>query len=557
MSRHNVTFPIYIQIGDHMATMGFIRQEEEKLVRDTILVPENFTHAVAIGQTGSGKTTSFIYPNLKHRIEKGHGLLVYDYKGKEHTYVKYFAQQNDRLNDVIEVGKPWGSSINIIRHMTEQDLENFFETVLAHSDENRYWGLSAQSIGINVLDLLGKLETLKNSFEDIGCTFGYDEHYIVEGFNYPITKTLTALLECTLSIDILDAFVDSLNTLVSDISDSIYKEISDKFHDGNKKDMKALFQEVVTAFLSFQKSAKRVNKALLVHTQGDSRTLKIVLASLVAPLTLVAQNPKFNTDDLDIVAALNDGKIIIISPSDMSDTMLENLNLTIFNELSKRCHLRNIQPITLFLDEAQRLLSKSVALPTDVLREAKVDVILSFQDQNLVINKIGKEQFKGLMANLSTQYYFKSNIEEQPSTHIPPLDELETFEYYTSHDHYLTLHIGQPIFIDKKETFVSEFEYQKNHNVLAAFAPSHKREKIILEYIPRLFMQKKLLAYHLKRYEEFYISYEDKNLKHESTALFNQIFEHFEDRDDLYRDVIHNYSAEELQDVLDAVLEAN
>ena len=82
-----------------MATMGFIQKTTQSSSRlQNNLVPINFTHAHAIGQTGCGKTTSFIYPNLDHRIEQGHSVLLYDFKGKEHMSLKYFAQKHGRLS---------------------------------------------------------------------------------------------------------------------------------------------------------------------------------------------------------------------------------------------------------------------------------------------------------------------------------------------------------------------------------------------------------------------------------------------------------------------------
>ena len=93
-----------------MSTMGFTKAMASQQVEETILIPETYTHAVCIGQTGSGKTTSFIYPNIQHRIEQGHGLLVYDYKGticcpcpesckkKEMTFKGYMKKKEKLLN---------------------------------------------------------------------------------------------------------------------------------------------------------------------------------------------------------------------------------------------------------------------------------------------------------------------------------------------------------------------------------------------------------------------------------------------------------------------------
>lgn len=59
-----------------MGTLGFA-QNNTKTIK-LPLVQENFTNAICFGKTGSGKTTGFILPNIKDRIDKGHGVLIYD-----------------------------------------------------------------------------------------------------------------------------------------------------------------------------------------------------------------------------------------------------------------------------------------------------------------------------------------------------------------------------------------------------------------------------------------------------------------------------------------------
>ncbi|NBK99611.1 MAG: hypothetical protein EOM50_16665 [Erysipelotrichia bacterium] len=66
-----------------------------------ILVPLDFTNAICYGQTGSGKTSSFILPNIEHRILEGHSVIVFDYKGNMHLKVKCIADNLGRLKDVI------------------------------------------------------------------------------------------------------------------------------------------------------------------------------------------------------------------------------------------------------------------------------------------------------------------------------------------------------------------------------------------------------------------------------------------------------------------------
>jgi len=95
-----------------MKKVGIIK--DHQLKEEVPLAKVNFTHSLCIGQTGSGKTTCFIYPNLRHRIELGHGVLFFDIKGDEHLAVKKLADESGRLGDVVEIGKPWGENINIM-----------------------------------------------------------------------------------------------------------------------------------------------------------------------------------------------------------------------------------------------------------------------------------------------------------------------------------------------------------------------------------------------------------------------------------------------------------
>ena len=70
--------------------IGFAKQEEAAQIckEGNLIIPCNFTHAAIIGETGCGKTTSMIYPNLLDRMQRGHGIFVFDYKGCEEDAVK-------------------------------------------------------------------------------------------------------------------------------------------------------------------------------------------------------------------------------------------------------------------------------------------------------------------------------------------------------------------------------------------------------------------------------------------------------------------------------------
>jgi len=507
-----------------MSTMGFTKAMLSQQIEEKIIIPETFTHAVGIGQTGSGKTTSFIYPNIQHRIEQGHGLLVYDYKGKEHSFVKHFANKAGRIDEIIEIGKPWGASVNLIQHMCNEDLSHFFEDLLAHSEENRYWSLSAVSLAIDVLDVIGILEVLRESFESNGKIFSKSAtHFTTHNFSYPTTKTITSLIECTRSSTVLIDFIDDL----TDLTERAYEQLKTKINLAQRRSsdkvVKEEFDDILMSYTKLKSTVDRVSQSLAIYSDSDSKSLKTILAALVTPISQIAQNSFFNTDELDLVEALNNGKIIIVNCAGLSDTILENLNTSIFDELSKRTRLRNVNPITVFIDEAHRVLGTNSDLPIDVLREAKVDVVLSFQDKSLVIDKIGKEKFKGLMANLSSQYYFHSNNIEENIESEQRLELLVTFEYVTNLDTFIQKHISQPIFIDERARLLSEYNYQHKNNILRRYSKIHRSKKIILDYLPKLFAKGQLLAYDLNTEREFIVDYEDPVQRQNCEKVFDSI----------------------------------
>ncbi|MDD2784943.1 MAG: hypothetical protein PHO52_12045, partial [Sulfuricurvum sp.] len=114
-----------------MAEMGFVLNSKKST---SIEVPiDEFKHALFIGKTGNGKTTGGINPIMDSRIKAGYGMLIFDEKGKEHRVVKSIADCYGRLNDVIELGKPHGITVNLMDNLSERQLESFIRRFLKRS----------------------------------------------------------------------------------------------------------------------------------------------------------------------------------------------------------------------------------------------------------------------------------------------------------------------------------------------------------------------------------------------------------------------------------------
>ena len=487
-----------------MATMGFIKSTELDAQEETasIMVPETFTHSIAFGQTGCGKTSSFIYPNLKNRLELGHGILFYDYKGKEHLSVKVLAEMAGRLEDVVEIGKPWGKKINLVQNMDEDELDKFFDVILKHGEDSKYWQNSAKSLGQSLLKVFKAIEGFANAYEAVDNSV-IGEYLVAFGFEYPTKRTLKSLVESCVTFERLGKFIEKLDKLVSKAESMIQRSAEKTLkNEVDVKKIKLRYKELIGAKEKLKATLADTKKSLESFGKDSNENLtQNIMGSLIAPLLSLAQNEAFNTNDFDIVSALNEGKIVVVNVESLSNAVVESLNNTILYELSKRTKSMNINPISIFIDEVQRVLSKNADLPIDVFREAKVDLFLATQNSALLKEKLKEEKFDSLMGNLTQKYYFKSSSDEELES-ARELKLLEGFEYVCSDNDYSSVRGSTPIFLDDDQKLTVEYKYQKKLNVLVDYLYEHKSKPYVLEYDSRLYKDNKVIAIDVKTKKE-------------------------------------------------------
>lgn len=478
-----------------MATMGFIKTEiieDIQVYSNPMIVPENFTHAIAFGETGCGKTSSFIYPNLQKRMNLGHGVLLYDYKGKEHLSVKLLAHQSGRLKDVVEIGKPWGENINLIQKMDEDELDKFFDNILKHGDENKYWQNSAKSLGQLVLRLLKGIESFSLLYEKV--TSKNLEVIDTVAFDYPTRRTLNTLLQVSQTFEKLKNFIKGLASLDSAMESLIQEYVVEMIQNG--KDPKKESRDIARLI----ESVKRVKETIKIGKNAfesfgedsNENLTQNIIGSLVSPLVSIAQERAFNLDTFDIVSALNEGKIIVVNVESLSNAVVEALNNTVLYELSKRTKSTNIHPVSVFIDEAQRVMSENADIPIDVFREAKVEMFLATQNSALLKEKLKDEKFDALMGNLTRKYYYRSSTDEELESAFS-LKELKDFTALCSVDGYESEYLSKPVFLDLSKRLQSEFMYQKRLTVLERYVYKLRDKTLIAQYDARLFKDGKLL----------------------------------------------------------------
>ena len=480
-----------------MSSMGFIKNTPVEKKQPNALVPINFTHAHAIGQTGCGKTTSFIYPNLSHRIKKGHAIVLYDFKGKEHLALKYFAKIHGREKDILEVGKPWGAKVNLIRMMSPNTLERFVETIIGTDAKDPYWPKSATNLFLNVYSVIRLLEKIHDSLDALKdrvrfkafMQFELDLEHV--DFTYPHQLSFSSVLHIAQSEENLAAFVSHLNVLQSNINHFFYQCLYDEKHEGRPK-QRALIKKYARSikhYVQLKTILNTVKNKLESYGKVNGENPKISIIMNLMPLSVVANDSDLNTDKDDLLEALSKGGIISINARDMSDEFTQGLNTAIFNELAKRSLLSGVQPISIFIDEAQRVMSKNSDYNLDVLRECKVELFLAYQNEALMEDKLGETKFKALKQNLSTAFYFRNqgiNSEHETS-------ELKDFQALSNKNFFHEAVIFKAIFLKQKELLQTEQRYLKKRKVYEKYRLKNFEESHIIVYDKLNYEEEKLI----------------------------------------------------------------
>ncbi|PWE20380.1 hypothetical protein DF188_07885 [Aliarcobacter skirrowii] len=473
------------------ATIGFIptkiKNSSNKAKKGKeLIVPKLYTHSCAVGQTGCGKTTSYIYPNLNERISLNDGILVMDYKGKEHNAVKLFAKRHNRLNDVLEIGKPWGESINIIKYMSEANLEDFIVGILGLNDgKNDYWSSAGTNLGIACLNIIGKLEDLiaaMNKLENKDSLIHncFRTNLKIDNKNrgylkgIPTLKNLKSLYEITASTDSIKLFISNLDSLCMHIEKGIQDTIFNDDVDMELEDINNKYKDVLELLCLLEDSIKKYYPVLETFQKDKSSTnFSSILSALNKPLAGFATKDYLNGDSFDVIDALNSSKIVVVNTQELSEVVLANYSYSIFKELQKRVTKNSVCDIAVFIDEAQRVVSKEFDLPIDVLREAKVELFLSYQNEDLMIEKIGISAYQALYKNLSHRFVFKNNE--------IGLSKLKSFEYKDlSKKDSTKTRVSKPIFLEDKELFDVEKEYQDSLKLHDKYGIDEKYKNMIL-----------------------------------------------------------------------------
>lgn len=449
-----------------MAQLGLI--QENNIKEEIPLAEVKFTHSLCIGQTGSGKTTSFIYPNLKNRMQLGHGILFFDIKGSEHLAIKKLADDEGRLKDVVEIGKPWGKNINILKTFNEREFYKLLKSLVGDPSEggsNTFFLNEGIALGINIYNIFKLRSIILQELQEMKVVLKSEENLIETELEKEFT--LKDIYNITYNIDTVYDFIQENKKLLNDV-DAFMRKYSELYYSQSSQ----LYKNIILNYLNLKNGLKFFTKYdVEKDDRGDSDKFETALLSVISTLSgafgfMASSSAAYISQKhnaFDIVKALQDKKIIIINVRVIPDLILELLLEQVFEELID-LNLQSEeerQPISIFIDEAQRLINKEI--PLDVLRSSKVDVLLAVQSELQLISKFNsREDWQQISINIAQKFAFRSSIfsSEQMINFYVDTPLLKTFEYAKEHDN--TLYKAQPHFLDKNDFYAIEYKYQKN-----------------------------------------------------------------------------------------------
>jgi len=444
----------------------------------TPIVKPQFTHCAIVGRTGSGKTTGAILPNIAERIRLGHGVLVYDFKGNLHPQVKKLAYDHGR-DMVVSLGQPWSPRINLIDGMTMKELSNMFEASSGMDKGNDgFWISQGKEVILPVIALFRYVRKTKEALAEWDMDCDFEIEYRGKSYRFDRTPSLKAVRDAMPTLQAMALFFEAATVFAKEIEGLYIKE---RFFEIELPNFQRTFQRLLEHLALFEDLSER-----FPADERDYRTNASIHTTALSMLEGLADNPAFNEDEFDVAEYLERGGVVVIDLQELTDTQIAYFTRTLFARFHGRFLHREATPVSIFIDEAQRVLVPGMDLPLDTMREARVDLFLAFQNAQVLQKKIGHDAFYALFGNLTSKILFASDL---------PFDgvdtsSLEPFGYVRREEDYQNVYMAEPLFVSEKEAFEAEWRYQKARKVRQMYRlelTEPMRQKYIFVYEPKIF----------------------------------------------------------------------
>lgn len=384
------------------------------------IVPRDFRHAMCIGETGCGKTTSFILPNIQDRLAQGHGLFVLDYKGTLHQHVKGLAMEASRIGDIVELGVPWGGSFGLLKGVSKQLFLEGLECLIGE-EEDKFWSTSS----LSTVGLLFESMEIMDHLAQLGSSVGIER-------SNPYELSLQSLVRVTQGERQLRRFCTQMELFCSTY-DTI--ALANYYQKPYHRTFALLYQYVnllKTHHGHLNAFVKTIDES---RPSSGSGGVLFQMRNLLLSLDM----PSFHGTE-DVVEMLEKGKVVLLRCDTYPPRMAIVLMHLLYTRLAKR--LTCNRPVSLFMDEFHRSLTKDALPFVDVFREKKVELIGALQNMEQLEIVIGEKESLAFMGNVVHQYTYDD-------------DALFAYEYQGKKAK------ATPLFLEKDTLALAQLSWQK------------------------------------------------------------------------------------------------
>jgi hypothetical protein len=117
-----------------------------------------------------------------------------------------------------------------------------------------------------------------------------------------------------------------------------------------------------------------------------------------------AKKDYINIDEYTIADLMNKNAIIIIDTQSFGDDIMKLFLESILKKAVMRLRTGTTSAMSVFIDEANRVLFPSIDLHSDVLREAEVELIIAIQNEEQMISKFSQVEWDSIKGNIKHKY---------------------------------------------------------------------------------------------------------------------------------------------------------
>lgn len=192
--------------------------------------------------------------------------------------------------------------------------------------------------------------------------------------------------------------------MMSNVPHELERILDDDYKHGNDEIKNR--RQILAKVLSLKKSIQAASRFIVSEDKSDTNTgNNAVLQTLDNTISSYAKKNYINIDEYTISNLMDSNAIIIIDTQSFGDDIMKLFLESILKKAVMRLRTGTESSMSVFIDEANRVLFPSIDLHNDVLREAKVELVIAIQNEEQMVSKFSQTEWDAIKNNIKHQYF--------------------------------------------------------------------------------------------------------------------------------------------------------